>query len=127
MKTVGLWGGTTWHSTLEYYRQFNEEIASRLGPQHSGRMIIHSIDFHDLATAGAAEDWHAIASGLGVAGLGVRLGGQARCQTLPLSSFFPRYSDWCRLMSRWPRSVLRPESHPQLGPAAASLISIRNN
>ena len=62
MKTVGLWGGTTWHSTLEYYRQFNEEIASRLGPQHSGRMIIHSIDFHDLATAGAAEDWPAIAA-----------------------------------------------------------------
>jgi aspartate racemase len=62
MKTVGLWGGTTWHSTLEYYRQFNEEIARRLGPQHSGRMIIHSIDFHDLATAGAAEDWPAIAA-----------------------------------------------------------------
>lgn len=62
MKTIGLWGGTTWHSTLEYYRQFNEGIAARIGPQHSGRMIIHSIDFHDLATAGQAEDWDAVAA-----------------------------------------------------------------
>jgi aspartate/glutamate racemase len=28
MKTIGLWGGTTWHATLEYYRQFNEGIAA---------------------------------------------------------------------------------------------------
>ena len=31
MKTIGLFGGTTWHATLEYYRQLNEEIAARLG------------------------------------------------------------------------------------------------
>lgn len=57
MKTVGLWGGTTWHSTLEYYRQFNAGIAARLGPQHSGRMIIHSIDFDDIAGPARAYDF----------------------------------------------------------------------
>jgi len=60
MKTIGLFGGTTWHATMEYYRQLNEEIAARLGPQHSARVIIHSIDFHDLATAGKADDWPAV-------------------------------------------------------------------
>jgi aspartate racemase len=60
MKTVGLWGGTTWHSTLEYYRQFNEGIAARLGPQHSGRMIIHSVDFDDVATPARTDDFPAV-------------------------------------------------------------------
>jgi aspartate racemase len=60
MKTVGLWGGTTWHATLEYYRQFNEGIAARLGPQHSGRMIIHSVDFDDIATPARTDDFPAV-------------------------------------------------------------------
>lgn len=60
MKTVGLWGGTTWHATLEYYRQYNEEIAARLGPPHSGRMIVHSVDFDDIATPARTDDFPAV-------------------------------------------------------------------
>jgi aspartate racemase len=60
MKTIGLWGGTTWHSTMEYYRQINEEIAARLGPQHSARVIVHSVDFNEISTAARDDDWPAV-------------------------------------------------------------------
>lgn len=31
MKTIGLLGGTTWESTLEYYRNLNEEMLKKTG------------------------------------------------------------------------------------------------
>ena len=49
MKTIGLIGGVTWHSTLLYYRIINESVNRRLGGLHSSRCIIYSIDFDDMA------------------------------------------------------------------------------
>ena len=47
MKTIALIGGTTWHSTIEYYRIINETIKEKLGKLHSARCILYSIDFEE--------------------------------------------------------------------------------
>ncbi len=44
MKTLGLIGGTSWHSTIVYYRLINELIGEKIGTQGNPPMIIHSIN-----------------------------------------------------------------------------------
>ncbi len=50
MKTIGLLGGMTWHSTLEYYRLFNELVYQKLGGQNSAKILLYSFNFSDLRT-----------------------------------------------------------------------------
>jgi aspartate racemase len=57
MKTVGLLGGMTWDSTLEYYRILNEEIAGKLGGFHSVQCVIISLDFHEIHRAQHLRRW----------------------------------------------------------------------
>lgn len=47
MKTIGLIGGLTWHSTLEYYRLINEFTQERLGALHSARILLASVNFEE--------------------------------------------------------------------------------
>jgi aspartate racemase len=59
MKTIGLIGGTSWESTLEYYRILNQEIQKRLGTSHSARILMYSVDFNDVErciTAGKMDE-----------------------------------------------------------------------
>ena len=44
MRTIGILGGMTWHSTIEYYRLVNTLTNERLGGTHSGRCVIASVD-----------------------------------------------------------------------------------
>ena len=44
MKTLGLIGGMTWHSTVDYYRLINQGVAERLGGSHSAELLLLSID-----------------------------------------------------------------------------------
>jgi len=46
VRTIGLLGGTSWPSTLEYYRMLNELAQQRLGGHHSARLLLKSIDYH---------------------------------------------------------------------------------
>ena len=48
MKTIGLLGGMTWHSTIEYYRLFNEFVYQKLGEQNSAKVLLYSFNFDDL-------------------------------------------------------------------------------
>lgn len=50
MKTIGLLGGTGWSSTIMYYKLINEIVASRLGGDHSAKILLKSIDYHDIKT-----------------------------------------------------------------------------
>ena len=59
MKTIGLIGGMSWESTLPYYRQINEEVRARLGGLHSAKLILYSVDFHDVERLQEAGDWDA--------------------------------------------------------------------
>ena len=59
MKTIGLIGGMSWESTLPYYRRINEEVRARLGGLHSARLILYSVDFHEVERLQQAADWDA--------------------------------------------------------------------
>lgn len=45
MKTIGLIGGMSWESSLEYYRIVNEIVKARLGGRHSAECVMYSVDF----------------------------------------------------------------------------------
>jgi aspartate racemase len=57
MKTIGLIGGMSWESTVPYYRQINETIKQRLGGLHSARLVLYSVDFHEIERLQHAGDW----------------------------------------------------------------------
>ena len=57
MKTIGLIGGMSWESTVPYYRLINETVKERLGGLHSARLILYSVDFHDVERLQHAGDW----------------------------------------------------------------------
>lgn len=48
MKTIGLLGGTGWSSTIGYYTLLNEKVGVRLGGYHSAKIILSSVDYHDI-------------------------------------------------------------------------------
>lgn len=48
MKTIGLIGGMSWESSIEYYRLINETVKSRLGGFHSAKSIMYSVDFAEV-------------------------------------------------------------------------------
>jgi len=45
MKTIGLLGGMSWESSIEYYRIVNETVRARLGGLHSAKCLMYSLDF----------------------------------------------------------------------------------
>lgn len=59
MKTIGLIGGMSWESTIPYYRQINETIKQRLGGLHSAKLVLYSVDFHEIERLQHAGDWDA--------------------------------------------------------------------
>ena len=59
MKTIGLIGGMSWESTIPYYRQINETIREHLGGLHSAKIVLYSVDFHEIEQLQHAGDWDA--------------------------------------------------------------------
>lgn len=48
MKTIGLIGGMSWESSLEYYRIINETVKEKLGGFHSAKCLMYSVDFEEV-------------------------------------------------------------------------------
>jgi amino-acid racemase len=59
MKTIGLLGGMSWESSIEYERLINEGVRARLGGTHSADLVIRSYDFASIEALQAAGDWEA--------------------------------------------------------------------
>lgn len=57
MKTIGLLGGMSWESSIEYERLINEGVRARLGGSHSADLIIRSYDFAAIEALQEADDW----------------------------------------------------------------------
>jgi aspartate racemase len=57
LKTIGLIGGMSWESTVLYYRQINETVKAVMGGLHSGKIILYSVDFHDVERLQSAGNW----------------------------------------------------------------------
>jgi aspartate racemase len=59
MKTIGLLGGMSWESSIEYERMINTEVRRRLGGTHSADLVIRSYDFARIEELQARDDWAA--------------------------------------------------------------------
>jgi aspartate racemase len=57
MKTIGLIGGMSWESTVPYYRIINETVRARLGGFHSAKIVLYSVDFHEIELLQHSGDW----------------------------------------------------------------------
>jgi len=57
LKTIGLIGGMSWESSLEYYRIINETVRDRLGKLYSAKIIMYSLNFAEVEALQAEGDW----------------------------------------------------------------------
>lgn len=57
MKTIGLIGGMSWESSLEYYRMINKKVNARLGGLHSAECLLYSVDFEEIEQLQSAGEW----------------------------------------------------------------------
>lgn len=57
MKTIGLIGGMTWESSLEYYRIINEQVSRKLGGLHSAKCLMYSLDLHEVVELQEQGKW----------------------------------------------------------------------
>jgi aspartate racemase len=64
MKTIGLIGGMSWESSLEYYRVMNQAVKARLGGLHSARILMNSVDFAPLRELMCAGNWAGVGDAL---------------------------------------------------------------
>jgi len=57
LKTIGLIGGMSWESSLEYYRIINETVVSKLGGLHSAQCLMYSVDFNEIELLQHQDKW----------------------------------------------------------------------
>jgi aspartate racemase len=57
MKTIGLIGGMSWESSIEYYRIINETVRERLGGLHSAKCLMYSVDFAEIEALQQEAAW----------------------------------------------------------------------
>lgn len=62
MKTIGLIGGLTWLSTLDYYRLLNEMVNKKLGGVSSARIVLYSVEFAEIKRLTEDGDWNGLAN-----------------------------------------------------------------
>ena len=57
MKTIGLIGGMSWESSLEYYRIINQTTKLKLGGFHSAQCLMYSVDFYKIEALQHQNKW----------------------------------------------------------------------
>lgn len=57
MRVIGLLGGMSWESSVEYYRIVNEQVRERLGGLHSAHCVLYSVDFAEIERLQVAGQW----------------------------------------------------------------------
>lgn len=75
MKTIGLIGGMSWESSLEYYRIINQAVHAKLGGFHSAKSLMVSVDFAEIETLQQQGRWSDSAQVLAGAAMSLEKGG----------------------------------------------------
>lgn len=57
MQTIGLIGGMSWESSLEYYRLINQFVKAKLGSMHSAQCLMYSVDFEPIQQLQHKNEW----------------------------------------------------------------------
>ncbi len=60
MKTIGLIGGLSWESSIEYYRLINQGVREQLGGVYSAECLMYSFNFADMEALQQADDLEAM-------------------------------------------------------------------
>lgn len=81
MRTIGLIGGMSWESSLEYYRLINQTVQARLGGLHSARSVLVSVDFAEIAALQHGGEWEGAAARMAAAARSLERAG-AECVVL---------------------------------------------
>ncbi len=81
MKVIGLLGGMSWESSIEYYRIINEAVRERLGGLHSAVSMMHSVDFAEIEELQMQGAWKEAGEALAKAAADLQAGG-ADCVVL---------------------------------------------
>jgi aspartate racemase len=72
---IGLIGGMSWESSVEYYRIINREVRDRLGGVHSARSLMWSVDFGEIEQLQHRGDWDRLAAEMADAARRLERGG----------------------------------------------------
>ena len=75
MLSIGLVGGMSWESSIEYYKLLNLGVEQRLGGLHSARVVVSSVEFAELTDLQRADRWDDVAALLAKAAQGVEAAG----------------------------------------------------
>jgi hypothetical protein len=78
MKTLGLIGGTSWVSTIDYYRFSNQGVNNKLGGVNAGRLLIHSFNYAGIVKNLDTNNWGAILKMIADAGINLKNSGAER-------------------------------------------------
>ena len=57
MKTIGLIGGMSWESSIEYYRIINQATREKLGGLHSAKSLMYSVEFAEIENLQHQNRW----------------------------------------------------------------------
>jgi aspartate racemase len=75
MKTIGMIGGMSWESSIEYYRIVNQTVREKLGGLHSAKSIMYSVEFAEIEELQHQNRWEELASIMIAAGRSLEQGG----------------------------------------------------
>lgn len=75
MKILGLVGGTSWVSTVDYYRLINEGINEKLGGLEFAECMIYSMNYGEIKRNNDADDWDANLALISVAAINLERSG----------------------------------------------------
>jgi len=75
MKTIGLIGGMSWESSIEYYRIINQEVQKKLGGLHSAKSVMVSVDFAEVEALQKTGQWFEAGEIMATAARALELGG----------------------------------------------------
>ncbi|MEP7196093.1 MAG: aspartate/glutamate racemase family protein [Saprospiraceae bacterium] len=61
MKTIGIIGGISYHSTSVYYNLINQQVNEILGGNHTAKLLLYSVNYNDFKQLQTKNDWDGIA------------------------------------------------------------------
>ena len=61
IRLLGLIGGMSWESTIEYYRIINEMVKEKLGGWNSAKIMLYSVNFDQIYQLQQQNKWNNVA------------------------------------------------------------------
>jgi aspartate racemase len=60
LKTIGIFAGMSWASSVEYYRIINRTVQERMGGSNSAKIVMNSVNFAEMIALRESGGWEAV-------------------------------------------------------------------